>query len=209
MKIGAFQPFTLTDFPGKVASIVFTVGCNFRCPFCHNPDLVLQDIGNDTGQWSVEKVRAMLEKRKGQIDGVVVTGGEPTVHGDLVEFLLEIKNMGFAVKLDTNGSRPGVLREIFDACAVDFVAMDIKAPVSKYSLLAGVEVDARKIIDSMSLVASSSIPHLFRTTCVKPLLDDRDLDEIARMVPQGSRHVFQPFRSGKVLCPEMFDHASG
>ncbi len=201
MKIGGFQPFTLTDFPGKVAAIVFTQGCNFRCPFCHNVELV-------KGQPSIgavpdeSEILKLLESRAGKLDGVVITGGEPTIQKDLATFCSRVKSMGYAVKLDTNGSNPDRIEELIRAGAVDFLAMDIKAPLYLYTKLVGVPVDTTAIARSIEIVASSGIAHLFRTTFVKPLLNDSHIEEIQGLVPPGSPHVLQEFRPEKVLCPE-------
>ncbi len=203
MKIGGFQPFTLNDFPGRVAAIVFTQGCNFRCPFCHNVELVKDQSASDAMP-DESVIVQILEQRSGKLDGVVITGGEPTIHKDLAKFCSAIKSMGYAIKVDTNGSNPGMIEELIRTGAVDFLAMDIKAPLDLYQQLAGVPVNTNVITRSIETIASSGIPHLFRTTFAKPLLGDRHVDGILKLVPSGSTHVFQEFRPEKVLCPEAF-----
>lgn len=191
MQIGGFQPFTLSDFPGRSAAIVFTRGCNFRCPFCHNVSLWPRSANE---RQTSRDVLAFLEKRRGLLDGVVVSGGEPTLHDDLAAFIRDIRTLGFAVKLDTNGSRSEVLRNLLEAGLLDYVAMDIKAPSAYYGRLSGVDVDMSAIRRSIRLIADSSVEHHFRTTWVAPLLQESDRSEILELVPDGSRHVWQKFR---------------
>ncbi len=190
MKISGLQPVTASDFPGRLAAIVFTQGCNFHCPFCHNASLLPMDadtlIGEDT-------VLGFLQKRKNLLDGVVITGGEPCLQDDLAGFCRQVKEMGLAVKLDTNGSRPGVIEELLAENLVDFIAMDIKAPFSRLPELTGTDSHEPQISRSISLIAESGVDHLFRTTDVKPLLSSEDHRGIKELVPPGSRHIVQPF----------------
>jgi pyruvate formate lyase activating enzyme len=200
--IAGLTPFTLTDFPGKVAAIVFTQGCNFRCPFCHNAKLLgaKTDPENFISEASIFD---FLESRKGKLDGLVVTGGEPTMHNDLAEFLAKVKGMGFLTKLDTNGSRPEVVKKIIDAGLVDFIAMDLKAPLDSYKRLAGVDVLQEKLSKSIELISKSGIAHQFRTTVVNKLLSDDDLEKIKKMVPKGSPYVTNKFISKNALDPAL------
>ena len=202
MKTGGFQPFTLTDFPGRSAAIVFTQGCNFRCPFCHNADLIPPDA-EQCEEFTCEWIIEFLKRRQNQLDGVVITGGEPSIQKDLPDFCGILKSMDFAVKVDTNGSRPEVIRRLLKHNLVDFIAMDIKAPAESYSRLSGVNISFEIIAESIAVIASSGIPHLFRTTFVKPLLSENDAAKIREMVPSGSRHVFQEFKSERVLRPDI------
>ena len=193
MKIGGLQPFTLSDFPAHSAAVVFTQGCNYRCPFCHNGEL-----------WPMERseaelvpesaVRELLQKRAGRLDGVVITGGEPTMQADLVEFVSWARALGYLVKLDTNGSRPEVLEEVIERGLIDYFAMDVKAPAAKYHLLAGVPVSMCHIRRSIALIAASGVEHEFRTTVVPDLLTDDDVAAIREMVPAGATHTLQTFR---------------
>lgn len=202
MKIGGFQRFSLSDYPGHVAAIVFTQGCNFRCPFCHNGALIPREAEGG-GAVAESLVLEYLGSRVGRLDGVVVTGGEPTLQPDLASFLGKLKSMGYAVKLDTNGSRPGVVRDLLLRGVVDFFAMDVKAPLTRYDRLAGVPVAAERIRESISLIAGSGLPHEFRTTHVPALLDEVDLRGIERLVPHGSPHRVQAFEPEHALDPAL------
>jgi len=202
MKIGGFQKFTLSDFPSRIASIVFTQGCNFRCPFCHNGNLIPMDRCEEE-LVPEDYVLAYLERRIDQLEGVVVTGGEPTIQPDLGLFLQRIRKMGFRIKLDTNGSRPEALETLFGQGLVDYVAMDIKAPFMGYSALTGGAAPVEKIRESMRLVSKSGINHHFRTTLVPGLLTETDLEYIPSMVPEGSAHCFQSFQPANALDPAL------
>ncbi|MCK5214059.1 MAG: anaerobic ribonucleoside-triphosphate reductase activating protein [Candidatus Omnitrophica bacterium] len=191
MRIGGFQKFSLIDFPGKVSCVIFTQGCNFRCSYCHNKKLVLPN--EFTSLMSEEEIMVFLEKRRHLLHGVVITGGEPTIQHDLKDFMRKIKALGYAVKLDTNGSRPDFLREIIDEKLVDFIAMDIKGPFSRYKELTGVDVDLNQILESVKLVEDSEIEYMFRTTVVKPLLQPQDLLQIAMQVKEPRKYVLQTF----------------
>ncbi len=200
MKIGGLVPFSLSDYPGRVAAVVFAQGCNFRCPFCHNGQLIPANV-TDNNLLTEEAVWRLLDSRRGGLQGVVVSGGEPTLQATLPEFLHRIRVMGYAIKLDTNGSRPAVIRELLIDDLVDFVAMDIKAPLADYSRLAGVTVDVKAIRESIELIAQSGVQHEFRTTVVRALLSENDQRRIVEMVPRGSAHRFQPFRTENALAP--------
>ncbi len=164
---GGMQKFSLCDYPGKTAAVLFTQGCNFRCPFCHNGFLLVS--GNQGNQLREKDILAFLEKRSGLLEGVVISGGEPTLQPGLTDFCYQVRERGFQVKLDTNGSRPEVLDRLLDAALVDFVAMDIKAPLARYSVLTGTPVDTARIRRSIELLSDSDIPVLFRTTWVDGL----------------------------------------
>ena len=205
MKIGGLQRISLIDYPGQICAIVFTQGCNFRCPYCHNPELV------DPAQYGPllpeEDVVRFLEKRRGKLDAVSVTGGEPTLQPDLERFLQRIKDMGYLAKLDTNGTNPDVLERLIRNRLVDYLAMDIKGPFKKYGRIANTEVDAAAIQRSIDLVTDSGIEHEFRTTIVRSQLDREDLISIARLVNQGL-YVLQPFVSRRSLNPEFKTEAT-
>jgi len=199
VEIGGFEPFSLCDFPSRPAAVVFSQGCNFRCPFCHNAGL----LAMRSGSIPQRDVRERLSRRRGLLSGVVVGGGEPCLQADLAEFCDSVKSLGFAVKLDTNGSRPSVLRELLAQGLVDYVAMDVKAPPHLYATLAGVELDWSVIEESMGVLAASSVPHHFRTTVVPSLLSEGDLDEIVSLLPAGARHVRQKFRADLARDPTL------
>ncbi len=201
MVIGGLQKFSLSDFPGLISAIVFTRGCGFRCPYCHNPELV------DPSRYAVEipisEVRSFLRSRNGRLQGVVVTGGEPTVHEDLPVFLRELKEMGFSVKLDTNGTAPLMIEHVVAEGLVDFIAMDVKAPLALYDAIVRVPVKTSDLHQSIRTILASGLPHEFRTTCVDSLLSTNDLLAIARLVKGCDRYVLQSFRGGKVLDPSL------
>lgn len=212
MRIGGLVPFTLSDYPGRVAAVIFTQGCNFRCPFCHNGQLIPFAPGPN-GLLSVDDVMRFLESRRKRLDGAVISGGEPTIQPDLPAFLRDVKALGYAVKLDTNGSRPDVLRRLFQQGLLDFVAMDVKAPWGQYDRLAGVAVDAAALRASIDLIARSGVAHEFRTTVVPQMLGEADLCDIVRRLPAGSLHRRQVFRREHALaswlrCDTAHAHAS-
>lgn len=186
MKIGGFQKFSLIDYPGKTASVIFTQGCNMFCPYCHNPQLVYpEQFGAVLNE---EDIFAFLKKRKGLVDGVVITGGEPAVHKDLKDFIFKIKEIGYLVKLDTNGAAPETVQELIDAKLIDFIAMDIKAPLHKYFLF--YKGDINRIKNSVSLIRGSGIDHLFRTTYDRGILDENDILAVKELVAP-SLHIVQ------------------
>lgn len=179
MRISGLQKLTLLDFPGKMAAIVFTQGCNFRCPFCHNSDL----LDNEEGQIETEEVIDYLNKRKKMLDGVVISGGEPTIQPDLKEFIRKCKHMGLAVKLDTNGSNPKVIEDLIEDGLIDYIAMDIKNTFDDYEGITGVfNVDVEKMKRSIEVIKASGIDHEFRTTIVKDYHDYGKIDKIAEYV---------------------------
>ena len=195
--IKGLEKNSLIDYPGKVSAVVFLSGCNFRCPFCHNRDLVL----NPEGMESIleNEILDFLEKRKKWLDGAVVTGGEPTIHPDLPEFLKKLKGLGYPVKLDTNGTNPQMLREIMERGLVDYIAMDLKAPLEKYEKSSGVKVETEKIRESMELIIASGIGHEFRSTVLPKLHTKEDVQEMARLVKGASKLYLQQFRPKNTL----------
>lgn len=201
MKIGGLNKFSLSDFPGQVADAVFAQGCNFRCPFCHNGSLIPYNVPNDL-LIPEEEFFQFLKMRSCKFDGVVVSGGEPTIQPDLSAFLYRIKSMGFSVKLDTNGSKPNVLRDLLKSQLIDYVAMDIKAPLNIYNRLTNVCAPVSQLKESIALISQSDIDHEFRTTVVGGLLSTEDIRSIQELIPSGSTHRLQKF------CPEhAFDPA--
>ena len=197
MVLGGLQKLTLLDFPGHVACTVFTLGCNFRCPFCHNAPLVLP---GETSPYSPEEVFAFLEKRKGLLDGVAVTGGEPLLQKDIGEFLARIKAMGLAVKLDTNGAFPQRLQELTAAGLVDYVAMDVKNAPEKYSLTVGCEAPMEAVGESIRFLLQGTVPYEFRTTAVAELHTPEDFRSIGRWITGCENYFIQQFTdSGNLL----------
>lgn len=204
MNISGFQKLTLLDFPGHTACTLFTNGCNMRCPFCHNTPLV---TGEAYENYPEEEIFSFLEKRKGLLDGVAITGGEPLLHKDIVPFIRKIKAMDYKVKLDTNGSYPERLRELLSEGLLDYVAMDIKNSREKYSLTAGTALDMALIDESISLIKNSGISHEFRTTVVKELHSPEDIVSIAKMLGKEENYFLQQFKdSGDILCENVSAH---
>ena len=178
MKIGGLIKFTLIDFPGRPAAVVFTQGCNFRCRYCHNPELVYPHLFAEPV--AMEEIYSFLKRRQCTLEGVVVSGGEPTLHEDLPAFMADLKAMGYATKLDTNGTRPDMLRELLDKKLLDYIAMDIKAPLEKYSLITGVDFNPEVLKQSMDLIRQSGLEYEFRTTYDKEVLTDADISTITQ-----------------------------
>lgn len=199
--IRGFLGTSLIDYPGHVAGVVFVGGCNLRCRYCYNADLVLRPDARPA--IPVDRLVADLERRLGFVDGVVLTGGEPTLYPDLADLLRMFRAMGLAVKLDTNGSRPAVLREWLDGGLVQYVAMDVKASPAQYASVAGRPVDIEAISASLDLLRASGCPHEFRTTVVPTLVDVKDVEEIARWIAGSSPYFLQQFRPGGCLDPQL------
>lgn len=204
MKIGGINTLTLLDFPGKVAAIVFTAGCNFRCGYCHNVQFVLPDqIEKLKGSFiPEEKFFNFLDTRKGLLDGVVVTGGEATIHPDLPEFMKKIKEKGFLVKLDTNGTNPKMLEKLYAEKLVDYVAMDIKMPFDEYESLAGLKVDTESMKKCMKLIKNSDIEYEFRTTVIDEFHDTEVFERIFKDIGHVKNFTIQNFRPEKTLDPK-------
>ena len=189
------QKLTLIDYPGKIACTLFTFGCNFRCPYCHNPELVL-----DNGIPSIpeEQIMGFLEKRKNFLEGVCITGGEPTLYSDLPEFIKKVKALGFSVKLDTNGTNPKMVKELIDRKLVDYIAMDIKAPLEKYDDVVRVKADKKKIKESIEIIKAFP-EYEFRTTILPDLLSKNDMIAIAKWLSGAKRFFIQQFKPSKTL----------
>lgn len=201
MVLGGLQKLTLLDFPNHVACTVFTKGCNFRCPFCHNALLV---EGQEVPDLDVEEFFSFLQKRKGLLDGVAVTGGEPLLQADIIPFLRRIKDMGYAVKLDTNGSFPATLRDILNQGLADYVAMDVKNTREKYPLTAGWQGDVSQVEESIRILLDGTVPYEFRTTAVHELHTAEDFASIGRWIQGAQRYYIQQFRHSEHLLGEGF-----
>ncbi|MBR6628093.1 MAG: anaerobic ribonucleoside-triphosphate reductase activating protein [Lachnospiraceae bacterium] len=205
MLICGWNKTTLLDYPEHVAATLFTGGCNFRCPFCHNRDLVTgQAAGNEIKE---EQVWRFLEKRKGILQGVCITGGEPTLQPDLPEFIAGIKKLGYKVKLDTNGYRPEVLKGLLEKGLPDYVAMDIKASEKNYARVAGLDregchFDIVPIKESVEILKRGTIPYEFRTTVVKGLHTTEEFEDIGKWLQGARAYYLQAYRENEnVLCP--------
>jgi len=205
MLIGGINTLTLLDYPGKTACILFTVGCNFRCGFCHNSQFVLpEEIKSYQASHLIpeEKFFNFLKSRVGLLDGVVVSGGEPTLQSDLILFLEKVKKLGFLVKLDTNGTNFQVLEKCLEKNLLDYIAMDVKASSEKYNELAGVVVDVSEIEKSRDLLMGSGIDYEFRTTVISEFHDDNEMERIGGFCKNAKRFTIQNFRNEKVLDPK-------
>jgi len=195
MKIGGLQRISLIDYPKELSAIVFTMGCNFRCPYCHNPELVVGSVN----VINTDIVLDFLKSRVGKLSAVSITGGEPTLHSDLPEFMKQIKSMGYKIKLDTNGTNPDMLKQIIDEKIVDYVAMDVKAPLDKYSTVVGVKVNVANIVESINIIKESDIYYEYRTTVVESFLVKEDIISIAEMIKGAKIYYLQRFIPSKTL----------
>ncbi len=199
MLIGGLEKLTLLDYPGKIAATLFTLGCDFRCPFCQNPELV--DL-NKIGKQPLIKEEVFfnfLKSRRGLLDGVCLTGGEPLIQPDLIDFIKKIKQEEFLVKLDTNGSQPEILKNLFQENLLDFVAMDIKNSPEKYAQTAGRQVDFKNISQSIELIRNSGIDYEFRTTAAPNLIDRKEIKKIGQWLEGAKSFALQQFRAEKTL----------
>lgn len=191
MLIGGFQKFSLIDYPAKISAVIFSQGCNFRCPYCHNPELVYpQSFQKLIPENSVFD---FLSQRQNKLDAVTITGGEPTLHKDLPDFIARIKEMGFLIKLDTNGSNPVMVKQLIDNCAIDYLAMDIKAPFFKYHQVVRAVIDISSIKQTISLIRNSSLDYEFRTTLVENFLTVDDVLLMGSMLNKAKRYSLQQF----------------
>ncbi|TDY64960.1 pyruvate formate lyase activating enzyme [Aminivibrio pyruvatiphilus] len=199
VSIGGYIPTGFLDYPGAAAAVIFLKGCPFRCPFCHNPGLVLPGTGGES--FEPDEIIGDLERRKNFLDGVCITGGEPSIQEGLVPFLGELRSLDLKVKLDTNGARPDVLEEVLGRGLAEYVAMDIKAPREKYSLASGWDGDLSLVEKSISLLLRSKIPFEFRTTLVPGIHGLEDAPGIGDLVRGAPLYVLQRFRPGLTLDP--------
>ena len=201
MRIGGLQKTTLIDYPGKVAATIFVSGCNFRCPFCYSKELVLKEEIEKQPEISERDFFNFLEERKRLLEAVVICGGEPTIHKDLPDFLKKIKKFGYLSKLDTNGSNPEMLKKIIEEDLLDYIAMDVKAPLlnEKYDKAAGLKVDLKKIKESVDLIKNSGVDYEFRITVVPGLQTKEDIIQIAKEIGKARRFFLQNFDSTKPL----------
>jgi pyruvate formate lyase activating enzyme len=204
MRIGGIQKNSLIDYPSKISCVVFASGCNFDCPYCHNPALVrpppdslLVDVGH---------VVSFLKNRTTLLDGVVISGGEPTLQKELFDFCQQVKSMGYPVKIDTNGSAPQVIKKLIDKHLVDYIAMDVKTDPKRYSPQIAKAIDPAAIFSSIRTIIESGIAHEFRTTCVKSIVNNNDIRTIAQLIRGADLYVLQKVQYPRppVLHPEFF-----
>jgi pyruvate formate lyase activating enzyme len=196
MKIAGIEKLSLVDYPGKISTIVFTQGCNFKCGYCQNPDLI-----GEKGQYSAQEqdVLDFLKKRTSMIEGVVITGGEPTLQKDLPEFIQKIKDLGYSVKLDTNGTDPDMLEKLLKEYLVDYLAIDVKTSMENYPVIAGAKDKVEKVRSSIYLTMTSTIPYEMRTTCVPGIVDEEDIKKMAELCRGAKSFYLQHFRPTTTL----------
>jgi len=200
MQFGGFEKFTLIDYPEKIACMVYTIGCNFRCPYCHNPELVDETVETRIDE---KEILDFLKTRTGMLDALVITGGEPTMHGEnLISFMREVKKLGFLVKLDSNGTDSAVLQRVIDEKLVDYIAMDIKSPLAKYTETVTRPVDTEAIKKSIEIIKSSGVSYEFRTTIVKSMLSFEDIEQIGREIKGAKNYYLQKFIPTKTVNPQ-------
>lgn len=199
MIIAGLQKLTLIDYPGKLATTVFLAGCNFSCPWCYSRELVLPEEIKKQPKVSEKELFSFLKERQGLLEGAVICGGEPTINNDLPKFIKKIKKLGYAVKLDTNGSNPKMLKDLIDKKLIDYVAMDIKLPKEKYSKLYS---KIKNIEESIEILKKSKIDHEFRTTVIPTVLKKEDVLKIAEWISPASKYYLQNFRPEKTIDPK-------
>ena len=217
MIIGGLEKLTLLDYPDHLAAIIFTQGCNFRCHFCYNPLLVMPLQGGDEknkkekgfSPLSLKNLFLFLSERFGRLEGVVITGGEPTLHPDLPSFIKKIKKIGYLVKLDTNGTNPDMLAGLIKDKLIDYIAMDIKAPLARYSEVVGVAADCKNIEKSVKMIINSGLPYEFRTTVVPGLLNKPDFEEMGGLIKGAKEWYLQNFKSDTGLVDDNFEEKPG
>jgi len=217
MIIGGLEKLTLLDYPDHLAAIIFTQGCNFRCHFCYNPMLVLPRKGGDEknkkekgfSPLSTEDLFLFLKERFGRLEGVVITGGEPTMHPDLPSFIKKIKDIGYLVKLDTNGTKPEMVSQLIKDKLIDYIAMDLKAPIAKYEQTVGVKLDWDNIKKSVKIISESGLPYEFRTTVVPGLLAKEDFHKMGEFIKGASKWYLQKFKSDTDLVDSSYAKQKG
>jgi len=204
MILGGLQKNSLIDYPGKLSCVLFLSGCNFTCPYCHNPQLLKGGVSNK-GSLDEKAFYEFLESHKGFIEGVVISGGEPTIHEEIVALCKKIKTIGYPIKLDTNGSRSKTIKLIIDEGLVDYIAMDIKTDPLRYPPAIAKDYDPSHTLASIETIMGSGILYEFRTTCVKPIVDEQNIQDIARSIKGAELYALQGFRDDNgVLDPRFF-----
>jgi pyruvate formate lyase activating enzyme len=210
MIIGGLQKLTLIDYPEHLAAIIFTQGCNFRCHFCYNPKLVVPQLvapaKNGAGHSFINEngLFGFLKERQKKLDAVVITGGEPTLHSDLPEFIKKIKELGYLVKLDTNGTNPEMLVKLLQAKLLNYIAMDLKAPLEKYNLITGVKAPLNNIKKSIKIIIQSGLPYEFRTTVLPEFHQAEDIEKMGELIKDADKWYLQKFQSKPDLVDEKF-----
>jgi len=203
MNIGGLLKNSMIDYPGKLSCGIFLSGCNFDCPYCHNPDLVNGCSGGNA-EFDPGHVYRFIQNRKGFLDGVVISGGEPTLQDDLFDLCRHIKNMGYPVKLDTNGSRPRVIKRLIDEGLIDYVAMDLKTDPRWYATYIKADCNEAAILSSIEIIMESTIAYEFRTTCVKPIVTQAAIERIGLLIKGANLYALQRFHKSRMLHPDFF-----
>lgn len=203
VRIGGLQKTSLIDFPGKICCVVFLAGCNFHCPYCHNPDLT-GGISDAAEIIPADQFYRFLDSHRSFLEAVVISGGEPTLQPALTQLCERIKQLGYLVKLDTNGSRPRILQKLIDDGLVDYVAMDIKTDPARYSPYIQAKSHPDRILESIRIIMASAPAYEFRTTCVKPLVNAAVMETIGRSIRGAQQFVLQHFHDTRILQPEFF-----
>ncbi len=203
MILAGLQKNSFIDFPGKISCVLFVTGCNFICPYCHNADLARGDYPA-----RIESTEAIdfLKSRRGMLEGVAITGGEPSLDSGLFDLCRSVKSLGYPVKLDTNGSRPGVLRRLLDQQLVDFIAMDIKAPLDDYHPFCRNHQIHERLAASIRTIMASAPAYEFRTTCAAPFVNEAGIETIAKTIAGAACYVLQPFNRRAVCLDPTFNH---
>ncbi len=209
MKIAALEKLSLIDYPKLLSAIIFTQGCNFRCHYCYNPMLVwpqsdIRNKGKDYSHVLESDLFLFLEERKKKLEGVVITGGEPTLHADLPEFIKKIKKVGYKVKLDTNGTNPDMVARLVKDKLIDYIAMDFKAPLEEYYKVVNVKLDFNKIAKSVKIIRESGIDYEFRTTIVPGLLGSKEIEKMGKFLKGSRAWYLQQFKSETDLVNTKF-----
>jgi pyruvate formate lyase activating enzyme len=199
MLFGGLQKTTLVDYPGKIAATVFTLGCNFRCPYCHNPELVLPELIEKQPKIPEGEIINFLKEQQGLLQGLCITGGEPTLHPDLIDFMQKVKDLGYLIKLDSNGSDPKILKEIINKNLVDYIAMDVKTSLEKYNLVTLGNVPENKIKESIAILKEGRVDYEFRTTVVPGIVEKEDIMKIVEFIKGAPKYFLQRFKPGKTL----------
>ncbi|MBI2463823.1 anaerobic ribonucleoside-triphosphate reductase activating protein [Candidatus Peregrinibacteria bacterium] len=203
MLIGGFQKLTLLDYPGHLAAIIFTAGCNMRCGHCYNAEFVLPEKIKKIPLIKEKDVIDVLETRKKFLEGVVISGGEPTLQPDLEDFIKKLKNMKYKVKLDTNGLRPKILKKLFQNGLLDYIAMDLKSSFEKYAQIAGVSIDTSALQESIKIIMNSGVDYEFRTTVIPKYHDEAELEKMLELISGAKSYALQQFIPKNTLDPEM------
>ncbi|MFZ3047785.1 MAG: anaerobic ribonucleoside-triphosphate reductase activating protein [Desulfatirhabdiaceae bacterium] len=206
LKIGGLQKNSFIDYPGKISCVIFLSGCNYACPYCHNPELARGEV---VTAYTPEQIFDFLSGRKGLIDGVVISGGEPTLQHELFDLCEAIHQQGFPIKLDTNGSRPAVLKELIERRLLDYIAMDIKTDPNRYAPLFHSKNHSDDIMASVEVIIGSGLSHEFRTTCIKSIMEETVLETISRLIDRADRYVLQNYHPNRVLNPAFFFGSAG